>query len=96
MKYLATFVAYFLTILLVFSDTGTLRAFYVTYLCESLCLNYFIWNTYVWYRKIDDYNIYRSIRGDLIFLYKLINGCFILDFSTFLLYPLMFIPEEIH
>ena len=39
---------------------------------------------------------YRSIRGDLIFLYKLINGYFILDFSTFLLYPLMFIPEEIH
>ena len=26
---------------------------------------------------------YRSIRGDLIFLYKLINGYFILDFSTF-------------
>ena len=32
---------------------------------------------------------YRSIRGDLIFLYKLINGYFIL---LFLLYPLMFIP----
>ena len=30
---------------------------------------------------------YRSIRGDLIFLYKLINGYFDLDFSTFLLYP---------
>ena len=26
---------------------------------------------------------YRNIRGDLIFLYKLINGYFILDFSTF-------------
>ena len=39
---------------------------------------------------------YRNIRGELIFLYKLINGYFILDFSTFLLYPLMFKPEEIH
>ena len=26
---------------------------------------------------------YRNIRGDIIFLYKLINGYFILDFSTF-------------
>ena len=39
---------------------------------------------------------YRNIRGDLIFLYKLINGYLILDLSTFLLYPLMFIPKEIH
>ena len=36
---------------------------------------------------------YRSIRGDLIFLYKLINGYFIL---LFLPYPLIFIPKEIH
>ena len=39
---------------------------------------------------------YRKIRGDLIFLYKLINGYFNLDFSTFLLYPPTFTPEEIH
>ena len=39
---------------------------------------------------------YRNTRGDLIFLYKLINGYFNLDFSTFLLYPPTFTPEEIH
>ena len=39
---------------------------------------------------------YRSIRGDLIFVYKLINGHFNLDFSTFLPYPPTFTPEEIY
>ena len=41
---------------------------------------------------------YRSIRGDLIFLYKLINGYFILDFSTvFTLSPNVHTrAEEIH
>ena len=39
---------------------------------------------------------YRRIRGDLIFLYKLIKGYFNLDFSIFLLYPPTFTPEEIH
>ena len=37
---------------------------------------------------------YRRIRGDVIFLYKLINGYFNLDFSTFL--PYIAISPNIH
>ena len=39
---------------------------------------------------------YRRIRRDLIFLHKLINGYFNLDFYTFLLYSPTFTPEEIN
>ena len=40
--------------------------------------------------------LYRYRRGDLIFLFKLLNGYFELDYSNFLHYLITHIPEVIH